>query len=94
MSDFRNPNDPNWNGSYEPPTRGTDFSWGWIAGAVALVILVAVVFGIGHGPTQTASNDTTPPAMSRTAPAPANPHPMAPATPGLVPPPAQPGSAQ
>jgi hypothetical protein len=86
MSDYRNPNDPLWRGtSYEPATRGSNLGWGWIAGALVLVVLVAVAFGIGHAPTRIASNDTAPPAASHLAPPATTPHP---AMPGLVPPPA------
>jgi hypothetical protein len=89
MSDFRNPNDPLWRGTeYEPATQGANVGWGWIAGALVLVVLVAIAFGVGRGPTQTASNDTTSPAASHLAPPAANSHPMNPAMPGLVPPPA------
>jgi len=87
MSDYRNPNDPLWRGGeYEPATRGPDVGWGWIAGAAALIVIVVIAFGVGHNPTQTASNDT--PSMSHTAP-PVTPRPMNPAAPGLTPPPAQ-----
>jgi len=50
MSDYRDPNEPLWRGAeYEPTTRGKDLSWGWIAGVLAIVVVIA--FGIGHGPT-------------------------------------------
>jgi hypothetical protein len=89
MSDYRDPNEPLWRGQeYEPATRGTDASWGWIAGALAVVVVVAIAFGIGHSPTQTASNDTAP-AARMAPPPPAPPRPMNPALPGLTPPPAQ-----
>ncbi len=91
MSDYRDPNEPPWRGAeYEPTTRGKDISWGWIAGVLAIVAVVAIAFGVGHSPTETASNDTSP-AATKPAPAPA-PNPMNPALPGLAPPPAQ-GSA-
>ena len=38
MSDYRDPNDPMYR--YEPADR-TGMSWGWIAGAVFLVIVLA-----------------------------------------------------
>ena len=60
MSDYRDPNEPPWRGAeYEPTTRGKDISWGWIAGVVAIVVLVAIAFGVGHSPTETASNETS-----------------------------------
>jgi hypothetical protein len=88
MSDFRNSNDPLWRGAqYEPATRGGNFGWGWIAGAFVLVVLVAIAFSVGHGPTQTASNDT--PATNHLAAPPPTTHPTNPALPGLTPPPTQ-----
>ncbi len=91
MSDYRDPNEPPWRGAeYEPTTRGKDISWGWIAGVVAIVVLVAIAFGVGHSPTETASNETSP-AATKAPPTPV-PHPLNPALPGLVSPPAQ-GSA-
>ena len=49
MSDYRDPNDPMY--GYEPADR-TGMSWGWIAGAVFLVIVLAVALGVGHEPTR------------------------------------------
>jgi len=91
MSDYRNPNDPLWRGAqYEPATSGTNVGWGWIAGALALVILVAIAFGVGHSPTETASNDVSPQANHMTPPPPPTaPRAMNPAAPGLTPPPVQ-----
>jgi hypothetical protein len=64
MSDYRDPNDPMWrNTTYDPDTRGSGTSWGWIAAALFLVVVLAIVFGVKHEPTQTASNE--PPASSR-----------------------------
>jgi hypothetical protein len=78
MSDYRDPDDPMY--GYEPADR-TGMSWGWIAGAVFLVIVLAAALGVGHEPTRVASNNATPP--QTTAPA-------APSTmPGLTPPPSQ-----
>jgi hypothetical protein len=89
MSDYRNPNDPLWRGAqYEPATSGNNVGWGWIAGALALVILVAIAFGVGHSPTETASNDVSPQA-NRMTPPPSAPRHVNPAAPGLTPPPAQ-----
>ena len=55
---------------YEPATRGSNTSWGWIAGALAIVVVVAIAFGVGHGPTRTASNDTSPAAIQSPPPSP------------------------
>ena len=61
MSDYRNPNDPMWQGGeYEPTGRSYGAGWGWLAGAVVVVILIAIVFGAGHGPTRTAMNENRP----------------------------------
>ena len=50
MSDYRDPNDPMFgNRGYAPADR-TSTSWGWIAGAVFLVIVLALAFGVGHEP--------------------------------------------
>ena len=87
MSDYRDRNDPLYgNTSYEPVDSRSGTSWGWIAGgAVFLVIVLALAFGVAHEPSRVASNDT----QSTTHIAP---HPMttpAPSVvPGLAPPPA------
>jgi hypothetical protein len=79
MSDYRDPNDPMY--GYEPPDR-TGTSWGWIAGALSMAIILALAFsGVGHGPTRVASNNATPPRTT----APAAP----PMMPSLTPPPSQ-----
>ena len=87
MSDYRNPNDPMWQGGeYEPAARSNGSGWGWLAGAVVIVVLIAIVFGAGHGPTRTAMNENRPMAGNLTAPpapAPVNPAPLE-----LTPPPA------
>jgi hypothetical protein len=76
MSDYRNFNDPNdplrRDIGYDPNARGMNATWGWIAAAVFIVVVLAVVFGVGHQPapggTNTASNDVLPPAATRMAP--------------------------
>jgi len=95
MSDYRNPNDP-LSGRYDPEGRdysvGTDptsfnATWGWIAGAVVLVVILAFVFGARHEPAdRTASNEATPPA-THMAPAPTA-SPIRPTPPSLAPMPA------
>jgi hypothetical protein len=72
MSDYRNPNDP----------LGNTTSWGWIAGALFLVIVLGLAFSVGHEPTRVASNE----GMLPQAAAPATPYPL----PGLTPPPQAP----
>jgi hypothetical protein len=103
MSDFRNsdplyrdPNDPmTGNIGYEPASRGNT-GWGWIAGAVFLVIVLALAFGAGHEPnnnSRVASNSPTPPAATHPLTlGPQRTNPAAPAAPGLTPPPAPPQS--
>ncbi len=82
MSDYRNPNfdysDPNdplrHDTRFDPDLRSANAAWGWIAAAVFLVVVLAIAFGVGRQGqlgTNTASNDTAPPAMSRMNPPPA-----------------------
>ncbi len=61
MSDYRNPNDPLMRNSSYEPVGHYNASWGWIAGAVFLVIVFAIAFGVGHEPSRTASNEVAPP---------------------------------
>jgi cell division protein FtsN len=73
MSDYRNPNDPfRRDMGYDPDARAVNATWGWIAAAVFIVIVLAVAFGIGHQPapgdTNVASNGATPPAAGKMAP--------------------------
>jgi hypothetical protein len=99
MSDFRNsdplyrdPNDPTGNYGYEP-AGGANASWGWLAGAVILLVVLGIAFGIGHEPSRVASNDVSPP-TAMAPPASTTMKPLAPsAAPGLTPPPAQPPAA-
>jgi hypothetical protein len=68
--DYRDPNDPL---RRDPPldlnTSAMNATWGWIAAAVFLVVVLAVAFGTGHQPYQiTASNDVAPPAVTHMAP--------------------------
>jgi len=87
MSDYRNSefgNDPlRRDPPYDPDARAMNATWGWIAAAVFIVVVLAVAFGIGHEPgqsgTSTASNDVTPPAATRMAP------PLTPASPTAPP---------
>jgi hypothetical protein len=88
MSDFNygNGDDPlRHEPPYDPNARAMNATWGWIAAAVFIVVVLAVAFGIGHQPgqTNTASNDVRPPAATRMAP-PVNPAPPA-ATPAPSP---------
>jgi hypothetical protein len=47
---------------------GSSSPWGWIAGAVFLVVLLALVFTSGGDGTRTAGTDTSPPATTGMAP--------------------------
>ena len=86
MSDYRNPNDPMWQGGeYEPAGRSYGSGWGWIAGAMFLVIVLALAFGVGHEPSRVASNNAAPPQTT----APAAPSMLPGTLPGLTPPPSQ-----
>lgn len=72
-SDYDYRNDPmRRDPAYDPDARAMNATWGWIAAAVFIVVVLAVAFGIGHEPGQsgsrTASNDVTPPAATRMAP--------------------------
>jgi hypothetical protein len=98
MSEYRNTNDPMRRDTpYDLSSRDGMGSWGWAAGAVLVVILLALAFGIGHTPSQTgptvAANNTpmnqqvpapNGPASPAYTPAPsnsANPTPLSPAAP-------------
>jgi hypothetical protein len=98
MSEFRDPNDPMQRDTpYDPNVRQGSAAWGWAAGAVFVIILVALAFGIGHnanqvGPNVAANNPPmaqpspvpsgpASPAYSPTPMSPANPAPMSPAQP-------------
>jgi hypothetical protein len=68
MTDFRDPNyrDPN---SRMDMDRRTDMGssssmWGWIAGAVFLVLVLAVIFGLGGNDTRTAGTGSSPAATT------------------------------
>jgi hypothetical protein len=91
--DYRNPEDPfQRDAAYDPNARSGNSAWGWVAAAVFVAIVLAVVFGMGHQPgqngTNTAANETRPPASimappagtpAPTNPAPTNPTPANPA---------------
>ena len=82
MSDYRDPNDPMWrNTPYTADQRGYNATWGWVAGAVFLVIVLAIAFGVRNEPTHTASNDPAP--SAHVAPPPAI-NPASPANPSMA----------
>ena len=83
MSDFR---DYDRNRMEMDSRMGAPTPWGWIAGAVFIIVVLALVF-TNQGPNCTASNESTPPATTG----------MAPRSPATIPPatntpPAQPPS--
>jgi hypothetical protein len=85
MSDWNSDYDRNNQPPYDPVARDMNATWGWVAAAVFIVVILAVAFGIGHQPsgTNTAANDVNPPAATRMAPppgaAPITPAPSSPA---------------
>jgi len=96
MSDFRDPlyrdlnNKMAGNAGCEPAHR-RNAGWGWIAGALFLVIVLALAFGVGHAPDScvAANNIVAPPATTHLLGPPAATNPATPpAAPGLTPPPA------
>jgi len=50
--DFNDPKDPN----FRSRTANYGSSWGWIAGAVAIVVVLFLIFGLAGTNTDTASN--------------------------------------
>jgi hypothetical protein len=90
--DYRNPEDPfQRDTAYDPNVRIGNSAWGWVAAAVFVAIVLAVVFGMGRQPgqngTNTAMNQSKPPAATQmappasTTPSPATPTPANPAPP-------------
>ena len=99
--DYRNPEDPfQRDTAYDPNVRTGNSAWGWIAAAVFVAIVLAVVFGMGRQPgqngTNTASNETRTPATTQMKPPATNPSPASPAPANPAPPvtPAPNNSAQ
>ena len=99
--DYRNPEDPfQRDTAYDPNVRTGNSAWGWIAAAVFVAIVLAVVFGMGRQPgqngTNTASNETRAPATTQIKPPATNPSPASPAPASPAPPvaPAPNNSAQ
>jgi hypothetical protein len=100
MNDGRRPFMSDWNSGYDPlnpedpsrrsanmdpDVRAANATWGWVAAAVFVVVMLAVAFGMAHQSgqvgTNTASNDvTTPPAATHMAPPVAAPQTNAPGT--------------
>jgi hypothetical protein len=77
MSDYRNSNDPLYRDPNDPSMRGTGYepaapttgtTWGWIAAAVFIVIVLGIAFGVGHEPSRLASNEAVPPPLTHPSP--------------------------
>lgn len=86
MSDYRNPDDPlRRDLGHDPKARSMNATWGWIAAAVFIVVVLAVAFGTGYRPgsgySNVASNSTTPPAVTQMPPPTMAPAPPPAATP-------------
>jgi hypothetical protein len=87
MTDFRNQdprmrdvdpraNDPRANDFDEQYTpAGSRTPWGWIAGAIAVFLVLAVIFSWGRGGPQTADTNVSPPASTTGMAPPPNPRP-------------------
>lgn len=100
MTDYRDPDprmrdvDPRLDPRLDPRTRDYDDRyasdsrppWGWIAGAIFVFLVLAVIFSYGSSGPLTATKDTLPPPASTTGMAPqASPRPLPP-TSGVTPP--------
>jgi hypothetical protein len=79
------PNDPLHRDQWQPnfgadDARSTNATWGWVAAAVFVAVVLFIAFTSGHNGTQTASNDTQPSASRMMTPpaAPASPPDTAP----------------
>jgi hypothetical protein len=64
LGDYQDPNDPMRRAGtpYEAPQSNA--ALGWIAGAVFLVVVLALIFGLGGDGERTAGTGTTPPAAT------------------------------
>jgi hypothetical protein len=70
---MRDPLDPTMHQmAREDAINQSNTGMGWIAGAVFLVVVLALIFGLGRGD-RTATNDTNPPAATTGAAPPAGP---------------------
>jgi hypothetical protein len=65
LGDYQDPNDPMRQAGTPYEGRGqSNAALGWIAGAVFLVVVLALIFGLGGDGDQTAGTGTTPPAAT------------------------------
>jgi hypothetical protein len=104
MTDFRDP-DPRMRDvdpRLDPRMRDYDDRyasdsrppWGWIAGAIFVFLVLAVIFSYGGSGERSAGTDIAPPASTTGMAPPANPRPAAPAPLTPPAPPTRPGMAQ
>ena len=80
MSDYRDPYnrdrmDPTGTSLERSDMRRANSGLGWIAGALFLVVVLALIFGLGRTGDRTASTTGTPPAATTGAAPPATPAP-------------------
>ena len=103
MTDFQDPRMRDLDPRFDPRTRDYDDRyasesappWGWIAGAIFVFLVLAVIFSYGGGGERAAKTDIAPPASTTGMAPPANPRPALPTAPPTAPtPPAGQGTAQ
>jgi len=70
--DPRNPLDPPAGPDMQGDMRRSNSGLGWIAGAVFLIVVIALIYGLGHSD-RTASTGGSPPAATTGAAPPAGP---------------------
>src|SRR5690606_19880054 len=63
MTDYRDPNS-RLDMDRHSDVRSSNAMWGWIAGAVFLVLVLAVIFGLGGSDQQSATDTGSPPAAT------------------------------
>jgi hypothetical protein len=68
MGDYQDPNDPMHRAGTPYEARQSNAALGWIAGAVFLVVVLALIFGLGGDGDRTAGTGTPPGATTGTAP--------------------------
>src|SRR5262249_59002849 len=78
--DPRNPLDPPAGPDMQGDMRRSNSGLGWIAGAVFLIVVIALIYGLGHSDRTASTGGSPPPAPPRTAtpPGPAAPPPTTP----------------
>jgi hypothetical protein len=78
MTDYRDPNDPLRRTDLSPDVGSSNAGAGWIGASIFVIIIIALIVGLGRTDTQTAATDAgAPPAATKMAP---------PATTGAAPP--------